>query len=146
MLLIFWVRNASIEFNWLWCAPLHKPCVIKMLNNLRISPADIRFVFASFTPSLIELLYPFFCVCVCGFPNYRSVNAFFLYTHECLCHKIWHISGNLVEMFNMVFTCVLCKYAFYVKVSSLKYRIVFLYDSSDFKIKTVDTVTSKYLA
>lgn len=34
----------------------------------------------------------------------------------------------------------------YVKVSSLKYGIVFLYDSSDFKIKTVDTVTFKYLA
>lgn len=145
MLLIYWVRNASIEYNWLWCDPLHQPCVIKMLNNLRISPADIRFVFASFTPSLIELLYPF-SVCVCGFLHYRSVNAFFLYLMNVFVTKS-DISLAILSKCLTWYSHVSCvSMRFYVKVSCLKYRIVFLYDSSDFKIKIVDNVSFKYLA
>lgn len=115
-----------------------------MLNNLRISPADIRFVFASFTPSLIELLYPlsvcvafyitealmpFFSILMNVFVTKSDISLAIL--SKCL---TWYLPVSCVNM------------SFYVKVSSLKYGIVFLYDSSDFKIKTVDTVTFKYLA
>lgn len=117
-----------------------------MLNNLRISPADIRFVFASFTPSLIELLYPFsVCVCV-AFHSKEALMPFFSILMNVFVTKsdislailskclTWYLPVSCVNM------------SFYVKVSSLKYGIVFLYDSSDFKIKTVDTVIFKYLA
>lgn len=115
-----------------------------MLNDLRISPADIRFVFASFTPSLIELLYPF-SVCV-AFYTTEALMPFFSIPMNVFVTKsdislailskclTWYLPVSCVNM------------RFYVKVSSLKYGIVFLYDSSDFKIKTVDTVTFKYLA
>lgn len=121
---------------------MHKPCVIKMLNNLRISPADIRFVFASFTPSLIELLYPFsVCVCVV-FQTTEALMPFFSILMNVFVISLAILSKCLT--WYLPVSCVNMR--FYVKVSSLKYRIVFLYDSSDFKIKIVDNVSFKYLA